>query len=1426
MDEAGISRREFFNISAGTLLTLAASEGGFLFPFATEAYAEELSEGEGSASFYVVRSRELGIVVSDQANGAKTPIQGAKVTLTSRYNGRSVSDTTIADGSVVFDIAELAEPTGDEAHAVYDFNGTLRVEKDGYRIFDMALTRIHGGDVVAVPTRKLEDGVPYPSMVSFDSWDVLYSRNIFVETVGNDTRHDLRVDIKNLSKSATLQFWVDDEASPRKSLAITPVNGQVSATMSDFFLQTGLTAALPVDASFHMAIVTSTATYTFPLALGIMEGAADAGSTHENVPTTPVNGITPASFTFTVPDYIPLIGGTQFTPWLPQWNTSVVLDPFGFFYIAWKTPRVGYVEDNSTPNPKKWGYHPYQDSADQFDKFMDTALDKKSNVYETLSRGSGLQHVKFSKIISATASLRFSAQATWDYSTGEWQGDAAAAALLEFSLALSEQFGVGPIPCFVGFNFVANLCVQAIIGFYAKDALSPGTYDWDYTNTGATATLTLAPSVTLGVGIAGVASASIRGSLALTMYAGLTPMPGLDIDEYPLPHYIIGASGQADVMIQMLLFKWSGKFWSFSVPHLKDNWYQDKLEGLPAEPANFPGAFTLSDGSYCYRVQNGVAPRKLNLWKILETEAVPITDEELEGVASLKLPPLLGETPLYDNGRAQVIEPSDTDLGGTFYPWDDNLLRKAEDMQTGTQLKTYADFPESVGVSSIDEYDGGVWPSADVLLSDNCLPDPRFKPLLAKNAQTGVETPHLWRLSGVYVENKGFRSRVTVCKLEDGKMGWEKHYPIWSSVPWVDREDFYDYDFDIVSNPEGSDFYEIVLSGLRTKGDYTDSPFEAFDRMFLTVVHYDVQYGYVYSYNDFTWEVSLDSTFPSINQHCVFCPRIAWISGSGDEFCVAATWVHRFSQGDETLSSDNAKECLGAAIITNKGVYLQNLPIHTLLSDNTVYEVVIAKGPNDDGSTAQAEIAVRGEAGTQAFVADIQLPTGETLPAITHLVDYGRSDIVNQLVPWKGRNCFLTSYEGALTKVDLQNKYGEPALTPLGLAGFNVTSFGMDSSGTFIYYPENRYGDIGGTYDEDGNYTPNEVAQTRMMACMLHDGLFSHPYIFSHLNHPMEQMIYLGTDKKCMSFLSVEVTSFAWQRASYWLTQVPAVACPTLMGCASDSPLVEAGRDACFLFTVRNDGNVYLTGAKATMYDESGTQIEQRYVGFRTSNRQISVWDKPAGFGEAPVTVSPHDPFVVDTPTAFQARATSFVDSLRTANIRGDADGVPYQADYEDEDAPLAPGDTAVFATYFTIPADWEGNHTVTFTLSDAEFISAEAMPTETNLVNMGHVTFDKTPISFTVQAGGYADEGLLQDAPITVEETGDAEPGGDTPTPGGDTPAPGGETPAPKGGQTPPTGDPTWTGSGTAALAGLGAAAFAAYSARRTAIENEEREQ
>lgn len=72
-------------------------------------------------------------------------------------------------------------------------------------------------------------------------------------------------------------------------------------------------------------------------------------------------------------------------------------------------------------------------------------------------------------------------------------------------------------------------------------------WTWDYTNTGLSITLNVTPSLSVGVGIRGVASISVKGAITLSLYLGI-PF-GTQPDYLPGAHFTAGWSAKITLVI-------------------------------------------------------------------------------------------------------------------------------------------------------------------------------------------------------------------------------------------------------------------------------------------------------------------------------------------------------------------------------------------------------------------------------------------------------------------------------------------------------------------------------------------------------------------------------------------------------------------------------------------------------------------------------------------------------------------------------------------------------------------------------------------------------------------------------------------------------------------------------------------------------------
>ena len=149
-----------------------------------------LTESGAQTNIIVVRPTELGIVAYDLTD-AKNPmaVPDCHVTITSRYNKKSIEGTTNAEGKVVLDIAALAEENSDSD--IYAFNGSIEVRKEGYREVNIPLARICGHNAFVAPTRPLNN-LPYFRSLTFNEWDVQYMAPEFLTSASNTETHKIQ----------------------------------------------------------------------------------------------------------------------------------------------------------------------------------------------------------------------------------------------------------------------------------------------------------------------------------------------------------------------------------------------------------------------------------------------------------------------------------------------------------------------------------------------------------------------------------------------------------------------------------------------------------------------------------------------------------------------------------------------------------------------------------------------------------------------------------------------------------------------------------------------------------------------------------------------------------------------------------------------------------------------------------------------------------------------------------------------------------------------------------------------------------------------------------------------------------------------------------------------------------------------------------
>ena len=608
-----VTRRGFVKLATDALWALPAVMGGVLAIPPTEARAELMPQSEDSggpldpdapeSTIIVLMPSEVGFYVVDMGTPEKKPIAGAHVRITSRYNGKTAEGDTDELGMLALDIAELAvnpddEPVLDE----YFCNATLEVTKEGYRNFKTGILPLKGAKGHFVPTRTTTEGLPYPELVTFDEWDALYTENVFNLGVMNDLRHQLHVCIRDIGEDDDVRLMLYDRTSETVLHEIEDFSdeGVVEGSFGYKFLHLDHSNALAEDMAPAIRFELRDTLYEFPLAIKFEEVVFEQPEQIDNLIAEPFDTGLTDMIKFTPSFDCPIGGKSTFQLWLPEFPISVFLDPTGYVQLMIKSPGFGYKNDFGKTDTNGWQTFPRSSVAEQFDDLVagwDKSLDKTGNA---MSNWSGLgTHVGFTPKITAIANLVLVAAARWDKGRQIFVGDSAAQAGLEINLSLTEQFLAGPVPMFVSFNFKAQFTLSLGLGFtvplpegdkhpnLVHVITAMDKYQWDYTNSGLTFSIFIKPSLSVGVGVKGVVSVSLRGSVTINYFIGLLTYRGsLDHKKYPLPHQKASYAFTADVVIEFFLYTRTFKLWEWKDDKWYDNWDQgSKAQALSAEEA-------------------------------------------------------------------------------------------------------------------------------------------------------------------------------------------------------------------------------------------------------------------------------------------------------------------------------------------------------------------------------------------------------------------------------------------------------------------------------------------------------------------------------------------------------------------------------------------------------------------------------------------------------------------------------------------------------------------------------------------------------------------------------------------------------------------------------------------------------------------------
>jgi hypothetical protein len=577
LPDASVSRRSFIELSVGALAVLPAVAGGFALPFSpVQAFAADTRAN--TAKVVIAKSYEAGVVVADMVSGRKVPVPDAAVTITSHYNKKKVSGKTNGSGVYMADIRDLAKKENVNGVDRYSFDAEIEVSCAGYRRFHARRISVEGARGLLIPTRKLGGEPLYPSGVSFDDWDVLYTKNEFCVSPANDVKHTLVVEI-TCDKPDPLDVklvhvgWDDGVqttvlsktgVSVSKNLALMEVN--------DYLLLQNHASALPFGSQYHLEITQNDTTYKVPIGLSACaspRNATQPGSTKLTLAPFDTANMKPQ---IEVPKSVPLIGGDKLAVWTPDLPVEIMFNPFGYFKIAYKSEDWGYKSKDGKPDPNAWKSHPRKTFAQQWKDASDARDKMMKSVGDAWRREGVFKKADFTSNLSATLNLSFMMAGRWGQDSGVWRGQLGVQIVLAFAYSYAQQFMAGPIPLVVEFGINSSLTIGMVVGVMTPEITSPSKYSLDYGSSGVSMTIVIAPTISLGVGVKGVLSASIQGLASFTLFVQCINIPYGWPSEMTNPHYVLGIKAQANVVVQAFIFTATHTLWEWNKPAFYDSW--------------------------------------------------------------------------------------------------------------------------------------------------------------------------------------------------------------------------------------------------------------------------------------------------------------------------------------------------------------------------------------------------------------------------------------------------------------------------------------------------------------------------------------------------------------------------------------------------------------------------------------------------------------------------------------------------------------------------------------------------------------------------------------------------------------------------------------------------------------------------------------
>lgn len=1216
-----------------------------------KAYADEGDSGQ--TSIMVVSRSELGIVAYDVTD-AENPVAlpEATVEITSRFNQQKLTGKTGSQGTIIFDLTDLAE---DPNASILGFNGSIRITREGYREVYIPLTRIVSHAALKAPTRPL-DGNPYFISLTMNEWDIQYSHQEYVTSASSTA-----------TQSIQGQLWLPDGANLPKANLIGCNKSAEELKLAEF-KRIG-SASTGADGG---TLVTMEATGLFlkagaPVCFSDMqsvkvdflpEGANNAYRLEANIEANPAPlEESSAGDTFIIPDVssstlnlvkLPTtlckpFAGATFSIWKP--SLPVVFDfnilgyaLFGIGHsdiVAKKDDGSWFSKDSYQTMPKQsvaeQAKAAVQKSVSSLDSYVknDAASDNEKDVKTVWHKA--MTDFKFYFNVQAFASLEY------DWKKELWTGAFTGIVSGKFDYNITRQFWWGSVPMFYVVNPWASFQFSLRSGAQSKHLFSG--LEWEDQAPVLGCGVSLGLTLTFGVGFIGLISASLTGAGYVTGYVSIPPNRG---DK--TPRYLAGYGLKLAVDLQLPLCKFSFPMYNDNQPTYYDSYNPKMLQGgdKHLDKVKLDDVLKKRLGELGMRDEVPVYGDVLPSFKDLKELAVIVTNDELKGSMEFEtsLAGNYANAPVTVEFKANNFTAQD---GEEALP-DIVVATKDNFTASGNYLPQYAykgsmdqlDSGFQLGIEGVsDGVRGGVKPNIDHLLFHDVNSNPGIRLLNVQNSGRTI----MFRIASVDIGGGQMRTRLVYHQLNDNKtwsQPWVLNFD--SQIDGVSRDDLYDYEFDVTQayGSTGQNYiYVLVTSGTRPDGDNTGFV-RGLQAHYVSLAAFLDTYG---TEDPLQFVPSMSAGLPSTTDgYTITNPSITGFSdtfsiGGTNDFCVMGFFSRRKVDeeqgialrgetiaffGRQELDESYSKKVFK---LTRQRSYLGQL-------DGAFGCAMLPVQIGDEdykwewGSVAncrRAPFAIMGVDGSsigkiEATYKDHDSTKFTTFDCTELSFTRNTKLQINRFYPWNnGReflaSCMTTSEEAgqvaSIYHVTFDPaKAGEPTYVQVGPKSGAVSDFVVDGSQHFLFYIENIDGKTGQAFDDDGNVT-EEVEEHRhlIMAIAQVDGIFTQPFVFAELDHIIDGLVGTTVNGSYVTFLVNTITDIDSSLSDIYDVRVPLLKCLTPVKFFTVEPFVMSGEESEFVVEVRNDGNLIATGATFSLCDgATGEVIQSKDVVFEAAN--------------------------------------------------------------------------------------------------------------------------------------------------------------------------------------------------------------------------------